>query len=284
MQHHNNYVHSRSERTIIASRSNPIVKAIRGLSSHKEREHSGLFFVDGLHLVAAATQQQAEIETCVVAPELLTSAFGRELARALAERGARMVDVTADVFHSLAAKEHAQGIGVVARQRWQDLRQIHPETGRCWVALDTVRYPGNLGTILRTCDAVGGAGVILLGDSTDPYDPSAVRASLGAIFSQRLARASFAEFAAWRQHLHLAVVGTSPAATLDYQAIAYQPPLILLMGSEARGLSREQQALCDFVVNIPMVGSSDSLNLAVATGIMLYEIFNQQRVARGKTG
>src|SRR5262249_17950453 len=113
MQQHNNYVHSRSERTIIASRSNPIVKAIRGLSSHKEREHSGLFFVDGLHLVAAATQQQAEIETCVVAPELLTSAFGRELARALAERGARMVDVTADVFHSLAAKEHAQGIGVV---------------------------------------------------------------------------------------------------------------------------------------------------------------------------
>jgi TrmH family RNA methyltransferase len=190
-----------------------------------------------------------------------------------------MVEVTADVFHTLAAKEHAQGIGVVARQRWHDLERARPEAGQCWVALDTVHYPGNLGTILRTCDAVACAGVILLGTTTDPYDPAAVRASMGAIFSQRLARASFAEFATWRDRHGLAVVGTSPAAPLDYQAIAYQPPLVLLMGSEPRGLSREQQALCDTMVNIPMVGRSDSLNLAVATGIVLYEIFNQQRAA-----
>jgi TrmH family RNA methyltransferase len=100
---------------------------------------------------------------------------------------------------------------------------------------------------------------------------------MGAIFSQRLIRASFAEFAAWRDRHNLPVVGTSPAAPLDYQAVAYQPPLVLLMGSEPRGLPREQQALCDLMVNIPMVGRSDSLNLAVATGIVLYEIFNQQR-------
>ena len=277
MQQRNNNPHTGQGRALISSRGNPLIKAIRGLSSRKERERSGRFFVDGLHLVAAAAQQRAEIETCVVAPDLLVSPFGRELARALAERGARMVEVTPDVFHSLAAKEHAQGIGVVAHQRWHELARIRPEAGQCWVALDTVHYPGNLGAILRTCDAVGGAGVILLGSTTDPYDPAAVRASLGAIFSQRLARASFAEFAAWRNRHGLAVVGTSPAAPLDYQALAYQPPLVLLMGSEPCGLSREQQALCDVMVNIPMVGQSDSLNLAVATGIVLYEIFNQQR-------
>jgi TrmH family RNA methyltransferase len=262
---------------IISSRSNAAVKAIRALSSRKQRDSTGHFFVDGLHLVAAAAQQQANIETCVVAPELLTSAFGRELARSLAHTGAHMLEVTADVFHSLAAKEHAQGIGIVARQRWQELGRVRPAAGQCWVALDTVQYPGNLGTILRTCDAVGGAGVILLGNTTDPYDPAAVRASMGAIFSQRLARASFAEFTAWCDHHNITVIGTSPAAARDYQAVAYQPPLVLLMGSEPRGLSPEQQALCDVMVNIPMVGHSDSLNLAVATGIMLYEVFNQRR-------
>jgi TrmH family RNA methyltransferase len=195
-----------------------------------------------------------------------------------------MVEVTADVFQSLAAKEHAQGLGIVVRQRWLDLAHIRPGPGQCWVALDTVQYPGNLGTILRTCDAVGGAGVILLGNTTDPYDPAGVRASMGAIFSQHLARASFAEFAAWCRSHDLLVVGTSPAATLDYQGVGYQPPLVLLMGSEPRGLSREQQALCDVVVNIPMVGHSDSLNLAVATGLMLYEFFNQQREALRNTG
>jgi TrmH family RNA methyltransferase len=235
-------------------------------------------------MVAAAVQQQAEIETCVVAPDLLTSPFGRELARVLAVSSAQMIELTADVFQSLAAKEHAQGLGIVAHQRWQDLTRIRPQAGQCWVALDTVQYPGNLGAILRTCDAVGGAGVILLGNTTDPYDPAAVRASLGAIFSQRLARASFAEFAAWCRRHNTIVVGTSPAAALDYQAVAYQPPLVLLMRSEPHGLAREQQALCNVVVNIPMVGHSDSLNLAVATGIMLYEIFNQQRRVLGDTG
>ena len=271
-------------RAIISSRGNPVVKAIRALSSRKQRDSSGRFFVDGLHLVAAAAQQQAMIEICVVAPELLTSAFGRELARALAHSGTHVIEVTADVFQSLAAKEHAQGVGIVARQRWLDLAHMRPESGQCWVALDTVQYPGNLGTILRTCDAVGGAGVILLGNTTDPYDPAGVRASMGAIFSQRLARASFTEFAAWCRRHNLVVVGTSPAAALDYQGVAYQPPLVLLMGSEPRGLAREQQALCDVVVNIPMVGHSDSLNLAVATGLMLYEVFNQQRGGMRATG
>ena len=229
-----NSSHTNPTRAIIFSRSNPAIKAIRALSSRKQRDSSGRFFVDGLHLVAAATQQQAEIESCVIAPELLTSAFGRELARSLAHSGAPTLEVTADVFRSLAA-------------------------------------------ILRTCDAVGGAGVILLGSTTDPYDPAAVRASMGAIFSQRLARTSFAELTAWCGRHSVAVVGTSPSAPLDYQAVAYQSPLVLLMGSEPRGLSSEQQALCDLTVNIPMVGHSDSLNLAVATGIMLYEVFNQRR-------
>ena len=264
---------------IISSRHNPRIKAIRALGSRKERERTGLFFVEGVHLVAAAVQLRAGIETLVVAPELLVSRPGRELVRAQQQRGVPCLEVTAEVFQGLAVKEITQGIGAVVRQCWEELARVRPAGEHCWVALDAVQYPGNLGTILRTCDAIGGAGVILLGHTTDPYDPAAVRASLGAIFSQRLVRTSFAEFADWKRQHGCQVVGTSPSASTDYQGIAYRRPLVLLMGSEPRGLSREHQALCDVVVTIPMIGHGDSLNLSVATSIVLYEIFNQQRAA-----
>lgn len=272
----NNQDHSGGRQLpLITSRNNPTVKAIRGLASRKERDRTGLCFAEGLHLVAAAVQQNAEVDTCVVAPDLLTSTFGAELVRELVARGARRVDVGADIFHTLASKDHAQGIGVVVRQRWESLARLDAQAGPRWVALNEVQYPGNLGAILRTADAVGAAGVILLGDTADPYDPAAVRASVGAIFGQRLVRASFADFMAWKRRGHALVVGTSPGAALDYRTVAYRAPVVLLMGSEPRGLEPDQQDQCDLVVTIPMVGQGDSLNLAVAASVLLYEIFHQ---------
>jgi TrmH family RNA methyltransferase len=213
----------------------------------------------------------------VVAPALLTGDFGRGLVKTAQQRGLRSVEVTAEVFASFSGKDGPQGLGAVVGQRWEPLSQVRLESGLCWVALDAAQDPGNIGTILRTCDAVGGAGLLLLGDSADPYDPGAVRASMGALFALRLVSATFDEFATWKRQHTYTVVGTSDAAAQDYHAIAYRPPLVLLMGSERQGLSPDQQAFCDVVVSIPMVGRSDSLNLAVATGVMLYEIFNQQR-------
>src|SRR5207244_3679585 len=166
---------------------------------------------------------------------------------------------------TLAVKNRAQGIGAVVRQRWETLEQVRWADEQCWVAVEAVQNPGNLGTILRTNAAVGGAGVILIGPTTDPYDPSAVRATLGALFSQRLVRTTAAQFAAWKERRHYQVVGTSPGAATDYRGVAYRPPVILLMGSERRGLSTEMQAICDLRLRIPMVGRCDSLNLAVAT-------------------
>src|SRR5207245_8395225 len=131
--------------------------------------------------------------------------------------------------------------------------------------------PGNLGAILRTCDAVGCAGIILLGDTTDPYHPAALRASMGAVFSQRLVRAQLDEFARWKREHGYIVVGTSVTAEQEYRQVSYPAPLVLLMGSERLGLSAEQQAVCDMLVRIPMVGTGDSLNLAVATRGVLYE-------------
>ncbi len=267
---------------IISSRSNPRLKQIRSLRQRKERERSGLFFVEGIRIVSEAVQCCAPIELLVFAPDLLRSEFGRELIEEQKRRGVECLEVTPDVFESISLKEGPQGIGAVVRERWERLENIRLSSELCWVALDAAQDPGNIGAILRTSDAVGGAGLILLGNSADAYDPAAVRASMGAIFSQRVVRASFVEFADWKRQHQYTVVGTSGAAPHDYQAVSYQMPLVLLMGGEREGLSREQQAICDLMVKIPMVGRSDSLNLAVATGVILYEIFNQKRSTDGK--
>ena len=185
------------------------------------------------------------------------------------------------MFLRLSRAEEPQWIGAVVRQRWDTL-PVAPSSpaatgGLCWVALDQVHSPGNLGTILRTGDAVGASGLILIGDSVDPYDPACVRATMGAIFAQRLVRATPQEFASWKQGNDFRLVGTSPHAAHDYRAVSYPAQTVLFMGGEKKGLSDEQQRLCDDLVRIPMVGRSDSLNLAVATGVLLYEVFNQRR-------
>lgn len=262
---------------MITSTANPAVKQIRALRERKERERSGLCFIEGIRLVAEAVQLGAPVEQLVVAPELLSSGFARELVAAQRDAGAPVLELGAAAFEALSRKEGPQGLGAVVRQRWLPLDAARADAGLCWVALDGVADPGNLGTVLRTCDAVGAAGVILLGDTSDPYDPAALRGSMGAVFSQRLVRASFDAFIAWARRQRCAVIGTSDAATADLRAFPFPRPLALLMGSEREGLSPARQAQCDAVVSLPMVGRSDSLNLAVATGVALYEIFYQQR-------
>jgi RNA methyltransferase, TrmH family len=265
---------------MLTSRNNPAVKAIRALRQRKEREASGLFFIEGIRIVTEAVRMGARLETLVVAPDLLRSEFARALVAEQQAAGVAVLEVAADVFESLSSKDGPQGLAAVGRQQWSTLDQLDPERGLCWLALSAISDPGNLGTILRTSDAVGGAGVILLGDSTDPYDPATARASMGALFTQRLVRASWAEFSAWKRSGSWQVVGAADSAPTHYRDLRFGRPLILLMGSEREGLSAEQQFLCDAMVSLPMLGQADSLNLAVATGVLLYEVLHQRGGAR----
>jgi RNA methyltransferase, TrmH family len=262
---------------IITSTSNPQIKTIRKLRERKERQESGLFFIEGLRIVAEAISQQAQIEFLIVAPDLLSSDFGRELLKQETQKGSRILEVSADVFESLASKEGPQGLAAVLRQSIFPLEQVKLLNNDLWVALDAVADPGNLGTILRTLDAVGGQGVILLEQCTDPYDLTSVRASMGALFDLKIVKSSFEAFAAWKQNNEVALIGTSGAAQQDYHLTHYPQPFVLLMGSERHGLLEKHLRLCDAVVSIPMMGKSDSLNLAVSTAIVLYEVFNQRR-------
>ncbi|MEI7769408.1 MAG: RNA methyltransferase [Chloroflexales bacterium] len=264
---------------MITSSANPTVRQIRALRQRKERERTGLFFIEGVRLVGEAVQLGADVQALVVAAELLASPFARDLVDQQAAAGAQIIEVSAEVFAGLSQKDGPQGLAAVARQRWTPLSNVRLGQPPGWVALVDSADPGNLGTILRTADAVGAAGLILLGATTDPYDPAALRASMGAIFAVQLARASFDEFAAWKRSSAAFLVGASDKAPVDYQDVAYPQPLVLLMGSERQGLSPAQQALCDQLVSLPMRGRSDSLNLAVATGVLLYELLSQDRRA-----
>ena len=259
---------------IITSRANERVKAVRALRNRRERDQTGSFFVEGGRVVQAALENDAAVELGVIVPGRITPAESR-VVNALRAQQTPLLEVSGDVFDSLAYRDEAQSVGAVVRQRWETLSD---ETGgrHCWLALQDIQHPGNLGTIIRTCDAVGGDGVILSGRTTDPYHPVAVRSSLGSLFAQRIVRATPAGFARWAKSSGATVVGTSPDAAVDYQEVEYRAPVVLIMGNERIGLSDEQAGLCDVVVRIPMQGYVESLNLSVATALVLYEVLRQQ--------
>jgi TrmH family RNA methyltransferase len=262
---------------LITSRNHPMVRRVRALQSRSERERTGLFLIEGIRFLSGAVQHRAKIDTVLVAPPLMKSPYGQKLVRQLARSGVRCLDVTPDVLHSAAQTDDPQGVVASVHQDWAALPDVDPTEGLCWLAVSTVQSSGNLGSLARTADAVGAAGLIFLTDGPDPYDPAAVRASMGSVFALRYARVSAGELVAWKRRHGGELVGTSPAAELDYQEHRYRQPGILFMGWERRGLSPDEQALCDVMVRIPMAGRCDSLNLAIAASVLLYEVFNQHR-------
>jgi TrmH family RNA methyltransferase len=269
---------------IITSPGNRIVKSIRALKDRGAREESGTFFVEGIRIVTEAALTGADIVTLVVAPELLTSAHARELWAAQRARGTRCVELSAEVFRGLSSREGPQGIGAVVRERWRTLADLTPQASDLWVALDAVQDPGNLGTVMRTADAVGCRGVVLIGHAADPFDPGAVRASMGSIFNLEVARTSAGEFLRWKSERGCPVFGATGDARCDYRSPVYPRPLVLLGGSERQGIDPLLLPACDGLVSIPMVGRTDSLNLAVAMSLVLYEAFRQRQPAGERPG
>lgn len=267
---------------IISSRQNDRIKAIRALRERKDRDGSGTFFAEGEDLMRAALHTGAAFELAVLAPDRLT-ASETAIVEALDELGVPLLEVTPELFDVLSFREEGHSIGAVIRQRWETLGSIS-ETRRCWLVLHDIQHPGNLGTLIRTCDAAGGDGVILTGRSTDPYHPVAVRGSLGALFSQRLVKSEQSEVDAWLPRSGYTVVGTSPDGTKDYRQVDYAAkPVVILGGNERIGISKEQIALCDELIRVPMAGYVESLNLSVATALVLYEVLRQREPIDGTT-
>lgn len=260
----------------ITSLANPVVKEIRGLALAKNRKESRLFVAEGLKLVADAIEAGWRCRTLVHAARVANEALVERLSTVARARGADIVSVSEAVLEKIARRENPQAVLGVFEQRLVRAGDIRPRETDVCVVLEAVRDPGNLGTIVRTADAVGAAGVILVGDTVDPFSIEAVRATMGSVFHVPLTRASHAEFAALRSRWPGTVVGTHLSATTDYRRADYRGPVLLVMGGEQAGLTPALAAACSELVKIPMAGRADSLNLAIATGVMLFEILRDR--------
>jgi TrmH family RNA methyltransferase len=255
---------------LVTSLTNPTVKAVRALHLRKEREESGLFLAEGLKLVGEAFEQGRIPRILLYGPDAAAQPLLQRIAQATSSNGGDVIEVNREILEKVSRRDNPQTVMAVFPQVFADLDQLDPAAAPCWVALQAVRDPGNLGTIVRTADAAGCGGVILVGDCCDPYSVEAVRATMGSIFAAPLFKASVAEFVTWRARWPGSVVGTLLSATTDYRAAEYRRPTLILMGNEQAGLPPELAAVCDVNVKIPMRGRADSLNLSVATGIMIY--------------
>ena len=260
----------------ITAFSNPLVKRVRGLRDKKNRRSEGLFLAEGLRILAEAREAGFR-------PAILCYGAGTRhplLAQLIDEveaAGGDVVETNADILHKLSGKDNPQTVLGVYEQFDTSLERIDRRAAPLWIVAQALRDPGNLGTMLRTGDAAGAGGLILVDDCVDPFSVEAVRASMGALFTQRIASARWEEFVPWLRGGEGELVGTSLDATLDYQEPRYRRPAFILVGNEAQGLPASYQAECDLLVKMPMLGKADSLNAAVATAVMAYEVVNQWR-------
>ena len=271
---------------LITSGANPVVKRVRLLADRKHRRRAGAFVVEGTQLVWQAVEAGADVEILLVAPGLLgRSAAARRLTAMIAgqeERGVRVARLSDEVFTRISGREGPSGLAAIVRRRLAGLAGLAAGPAAVFVALHSIGNPGNLGTIIRTANAAGAAGVVLVGQTTDPFDPAAVKASMGALFTLPVAHAATpAEFFGWAAAVGVTVVTTSARAGQIFWDASYPRPLALLLGAEGAGLPSEVLARGDRQVQIPMSGTAESLNLAVAAGLLLYEVNRQARGAIG---
>lgn len=255
---------------LVTSLTNPTVKAARALHQRKERDASGLFLAEGLKIAAEAVDLGRIPRVLMYGPEASDHPILRRIAHATNHGGGDVIEVSKDVLEKVARRDNPQTVVAVFEQTFAPLETLQPATAEVWVALQAVRDPGNLGTIVRTADAAGCGGVILVGDCCDPYSVEAVRATMGSIFALPLAKASVDAFLGWRATWPGVVVGTLLTADIDHRGADYRRPTLILMGNEQAGLPPDLAEACDVNVKIPMRGRADSLNLSVATGIMIY--------------
>jgi TrmH family RNA methyltransferase len=257
----------------VTSLANPLVKDIKALAQKKFRDQQNAFMAEGLKLVIDALDLGWHIRTLVFAKAGRGNAAVEKVAARTVAAGGMVLEVSEKVLVAITRRDNPQMVVGVFSQKFLALKDVRADNGDVWVALDRVRDPGNLGTVIRTIDAVGAKGVILVGDTTDPFSVETVRATMGSIFAVPVAKATTEAFLAWRGGFSGLVAGTHLKGAVDYRSVDfYRGPVLLMMGNEQQGLPESLAASCDRLLRIPQAGRADSLNLAVATGIMLFEI------------
>jgi TrmH family RNA methyltransferase len=242
------------------------------------RDKTGKFFTEGVRNFVKAVDNGFDIGAIVYSEKLLTAPLARKFVRNKRRSGVLTINITPEQFRCISCTERASGIGAIVQQRWSNLKDISPGNCSYWMVLEIVRSPGNLGTLIRTSEAFGGAGFIFIGNKIDPFDPDVVRASMSSLFDQKFVRTSYRALSNWLQHQNCTAIGASPDGNVDLHKFNYNQTTLLFLGEERQGLTPQQRGLCQHIVRIPMVGAVDSLNLAVAGSLLMYEVYRSQRL------
>lgn len=265
-------------RSQIESLSNPLIKRMRLLREKRHRRAEGLFLAEGLRIATEARESGVLPLWLFLGPDGDAHPLTAALIAATLAAGGEVIDTTPAILSKLSGKDNAQTVVGIYAEPKTTLADLDRAAAPIWLVAERLRDPGNLGTMLRTGDAVGAGGLILLDESTDPYAVEAVRASMGAIFTQALVQASWDAFLPWlRQGQGQLVATWLGGDTQDYQAVRYAAPTFILTGNESQGLPPAYADAADVRVKMPMLGKADSLNAAVATAVMAYEVLNQRR-------
>ncbi len=257
----------------ISSTANPIIKDIRLLEKKRHREQTNQFIAEGMKLIIDAIEQGWRLQTLIFAASQKQNPNVEKLATRCVANGVDVLIVPEKVLGAVTRRDNPQMVVGIFSRQFIELSQIKASGDDVWIALDRIRDPGNLGTIMRTADAVGAKGVILVGETTDPFATETVRATMGSIFATPICRMSEEDFIAFAGQWRGLVVGTHLEGSVDYRTPDYsEKPVLLIMGNEQSGMPGRLVEVCHQLIRIPQVGRADSLNLAIATGVCLYEI------------
>ncbi|HEX4693707.1 RNA methyltransferase [Sphingomonas sp.] len=261
----------------ITAFSNTLVKRVRSLRDKKHRRAEGLFLAEGLRILTEAREAGRIPHYLFFTAEGARHPLAVTLIDAVEGAGGEAIETSHDILSKLSGKDNAQSVVGVFPEFTTPLAELDRDASPIWLVAERLRDPGNLGTILRTGDAVGAGGLILIDDCVDPFSVEAVRASMGALFTVPIARVRWEEFVPWLRSGPAQLVGLSLQTDTDYRGASYAAPTFLLTGNEAQGLPEAYEAECDVLVKLPMLGKADSLNAAVATAVMAYEVLAQLR-------
>ncbi|MEL7706389.1 RNA methyltransferase [Citromicrobium bathyomarinum] len=256
----------------ITSYSNPTIKALRSLREKKHRQREQRFLAEGLRLLTDARESGRVPEVLVMASKRDPHPLIDALERAVEAAGGDVIETTPDILSKITGKDNPQAVAGAFAEWDTSLDRIDRDAAPIWLVAQALRDPGNLGTMLRTADAVGAGGLILIDDCADPFGVEAVRASMGAIFTQNLARARWEEFLPWLREGPGQLVAASLREAVPYRGAPYESPCFVMVGNESQGLPEAYETACDLRVTMPMRGRADSLNAAVAAAVLAYEV------------
>ena len=263
-----------TDRRVITGFSNPTIKFLRSLREKKHRRQERKFLAEGLRLLTDARE-------CGRLPEMLVMARSRDehpllaaLERDVIAAGGEVIETEEEILGKITGKDNPQAVAGVFSEFDTSLAALDRSRAKIWLVAQALRDPGNLGTMLRTGDAVGAGGLILIDDCADPFSVEAVRASMGAVFTQQVVQARWDEFLPWLRSGDGQLVAASLREAAPYRGAPYRAPCFVMVGNESRGLPEEYELACDLRVTMPMKGRADSLNAAVAAAVLAYEVLD----------